>query len=89
MGLYSGTLDLDSRRNGGRSVADIPTTPLSQDVVFVLHGCNAASGDDNVARALFEHLAASLRNPTVYGHPNRGCAGRDNSWRKYARSLSE
>jgi hypothetical protein len=34
-------------------LTDIPTAPFSQNVVFVLHGCNAASGDDNFARALF------------------------------------
>ena len=89
VGLYSGTLDADSRRDGGRVVSDIPTTPFSRDVVFVLHGCNTANGDDNFARALFEHLAASLENPTVYGHYNSGCAGRDNSWREYSRRSTD
>lgn len=84
VGLYSGALDADSRRDGGRVVADIPTAPLSENVVFVLHGCNMAAGDDNFARALYEHLVGSLRNPTVFGHFNRGCAGRDNSWREYS-----
>jgi outer membrane protein OmpA-like peptidoglycan-associated protein len=88
VGLYSdafGPLDANLRRDGARLVSDIPTTPFSQDVVFVLHGCNAANGDDNFARSLFDHLAATLRNPRVYGHPNTGCAGRDNSWREYSR----
>ncbi len=84
VGLYSGALDAASRTNGGRIVADVPAASLSQNVVFVLHGCNTASGTDNFARALYQHLAATLRNPRVYGHPNSGCAGRDNSWREYS-----
>jgi hypothetical protein len=84
IGLYHGTLEADSRSNGGRLVADLPTTPLSRDVVFVLHGCNTAAGDTNFARALYEHLAGTLRNPRVFGHHNSGCASRDNSWREYS-----
>jgi len=83
-GLYKGTLDRSSRDNGARTVADIPTGPLSENVVFVLHGCNTATGNDNFARALYRHLSGSLRNPKVYGHYNSGCAGRDNSWREYS-----
>lgn len=83
-GLYDGTLDSNSRSRGGRVIADIPTAPLSPDVVFVLHGCNTAAGDANFARSLYEHLAATLRNPRVFGHSNSGCASRDNSWREYS-----
>jgi hypothetical protein len=50
----------------------------------VLHGCNMAAGTNNVARALFTHLASSLATPTVFGHHNSGCAGRNNSWREYS-----
>jgi outer membrane protein OmpA-like peptidoglycan-associated protein len=85
VGLYSDALDEASRQSGGRVVSDVPAASLSHNVVFVLHGCNAAAGTDNLARALYQHLAATLRNPRVYGHYNSGCAGRDNSWREYSR----
>jgi hypothetical protein len=62
----------------------VPTASLSENVVIVLHGCNTASGDDNFARALYQHLARTLRNPRVFGHPNSGCASRNNSWREYS-----
>src|SRR5262245_60765324 len=84
VGLYNGTLDQSSRDLGGRVVADFPTAPLAQNVIVVLHGCNTAAGDDNIARALYQHLSASLRAPKVFGHFNSGCAGRDNSWREYS-----
>jgi hypothetical protein len=84
VGLYTGSLDSASRSGGGRTVPDIPTASLVANVVFVLHGCNAASGTDNFARALYQHLSASLQNPRVFGHDNSGCAGRDNSWREYS-----
>jgi outer membrane protein OmpA-like peptidoglycan-associated protein len=85
VGVYNGTLDRRSRGNGGRTVADIPTSPLSENVIFVFHGCNTAAGNDNFARALYRHLSRSRQNPKVYGHYNGGCAGRDNSWREYSR----
>lgn len=84
IGLYIGPVDASSRSSGAREVTDIPATTLSENVVFVLHGCNAASGADNFAQALYQHLAATLKNPRVFGHYNGGCAGRDNSWREYS-----
>jgi outer membrane protein OmpA-like peptidoglycan-associated protein len=84
IGLYSGPVDASSRSSGARTVTDIPTTALANNVVFVLHGCNAAAGSANFAQALYQHLAASLTNPRVFGHHNSGCAGRDNSWREYS-----
>jgi len=83
-GLYIGT-DPQSRAAGARAVTDIPATALAENSVIFLHGCNTASGTDNFARALYNHLAASLRDPKVFGHTNLGCAGRDNSWREYSR----
>lgn len=83
-GLYQDQYSAVERSAGGRTVSDLPTGPLSNNVVFVLHGCNIAQGSDNFARSLFEHLARSLSNPTVYGHHNGGCAGRNNSWREYS-----
>jgi outer membrane protein OmpA-like peptidoglycan-associated protein len=83
-GLYQDSFSLVERSAGGRTVADVPTTPLANNVVFVLHGCNMAAGADNFARSLYEHLARSLSNPKVYGHHNGGCAGRNNSWREYS-----
>ena len=84
VGLYSNVPDANSRNLGGRSVTDLPLAQLAEDVLVVLHGCNAAEGDNNVARSLYEHLASSLRSPKVFGHFNSGCAGRDNSWREYS-----
>jgi hypothetical protein len=84
LGLYFGSLDTQSRQQGARVVTDIPTISLAQNVRFVLHGCNAASGEDNFARALYRHLASTLSEPRVYGHHNSGCCSRDNSWRRYS-----
>ncbi|HYJ87319.1 MAG TPA: OmpA family protein [Pyrinomonadaceae bacterium] len=94
-GLYqnSFTIDAISRTEGGRHIADIPTDILSNNVIFVLHGCRQAEGcdvagdDDNFAQSLLEHLSGTLSNPRVYGHYNRGCAGRDNSWCLYSRTI--
>jgi hypothetical protein len=94
-GLYQNSYSLDtaSRGGGGRIIADIPTDILSDHVIFVLHGCNQASGcnekgdDDNFARSLLEHLSAALKAPKVFGHYNAGCAGRNNSWCQYSKTL--
>lgn len=84
-GLYqTGETGID-RADGARTVSDIPTAALSPNVVFVLHGCNQAAGDDNFARDLYRHLAAHLANPRVFGHYNGGCASRNDSWREYSR----
>ena len=83
-GLYEASATYPDRVHGGRTVADLSTTFFSNDVTFVLHGCNNAAGTDNVARSLFDHLAASLTSPRVYGHYNSGCASRNNSWREYS-----
>ena len=83
-GLYVSGVSAASRRRGARLVTDIPVSSLSENVVFVLHGCRLASGNSNFARVLFQHLTASLNNPKVFGHHNGGCAGRDNSWREYS-----
>jgi hypothetical protein len=84
VGLYQNAYSGTERSLGGRAVTDVPTTPLAQNVTFVLHGCNTAFGDDNIARSLFGHLARALTSPTVIGHTNTGCAGRNNSWRTYS-----
>jgi hypothetical protein len=52
--------------------------------MFVLHGCNTAAGSDNFARALYTHLASTLKDPKVYGHVDSGCASRNNNWREYS-----
>ncbi len=84
VGMYQTAPDASSRQAGARAIADIPTSKLAQDVVFVLHGCNQASDDDNFAHSLYDHLAAALKSPKVFGHYNSGCAGRDNSWKEYS-----
>ncbi len=84
VGLYVNGPDSGSRDLGGRSITDISTAPLAENVVFVLHGCNTAEGDDNFARSLFQRLSGKLRAARVFGHFNSGCAGRDNSWREYS-----
>ena len=84
-GLYrSGESGID-RASGARTVSDIPTAALAHNVVIVLHGCNQAAGSDNFARDLYQHLAAHLTNPRVFGHYNGGCASRNDSWREYSR----
>jgi hypothetical protein len=84
VGLYVNGPDADSRNLGGRNVTDVPANLLADNAIVVLHGCNTAEGDDNFARALFEHLSATLRAVKVFGHFNSGCAGRDDSWREYS-----
>jgi outer membrane protein OmpA-like peptidoglycan-associated protein len=94
-GLYQNSTSLDaaSRAAGARTISDIPTDVLANDVIFVLHGCNQAEGcnvqgeDDNFAQSLLQHLAGSLTNPRVYGHYNFGCAGRNNSWCLYSKTV--
>lgn len=94
-GLYqnSRSLDAAARAAGARTISDIPTNILASDVIFVLHGCNQASpckaqgNDANFAQSLLQHLSGSLTNPRVYGHYNSGCAGRDNSWCLYSKSI--
>jgi len=94
-GLYQNSYSLDaaSRSAGARTISDIPTDILANDVIFVLHGCNQAYGcnaqgdDDNFAQSLLEHLSGALTNPRVYGHYNTGCAGRDNSWCLYSKTI--
>ena len=81
-GLYIMAAAAD-RARGARSISDIPVAALADDVVVVLHGCNQASGSDSFAEQLYRHLAATLTSPIVIGHPNSGCAGRDNSWRQF------
>jgi hypothetical protein len=83
-GLYEAGYRWVDRRAGGRTVTDVPTAALANNVRFVLHGCNTAAGTGNVARSLYRHLAASLTNPRVFGHPNSGCAGRNSNWREYS-----
>lgn len=85
-GLYINT-DADSRSNGARVVTDIPASHLADDVVIVLHGCNTAEGSDSIAQRIYEHLAATLHNPRVFGHYNTGCASRDNSWREFSKRV--
>ena len=94
-GLYQNSVSLDaaSRTAGARNISDIPTDVLANDVIFVLHGCNQAFGcnvqgdDDNFAQSLLEHLAGALTSPRVYGHYNSGCAGRNNSWCLYSKTI--
>jgi hypothetical protein len=94
-GLYQNSYSLDaaSRSAGGRTIADIPTDILSDNVIFVLHGCNQAYGcnekgdDDNFAQSLLEHLSGVLKSPRVFAHYNAGCAGRNDSWCQFSKKL--
>lgn len=86
LGIYTAEPSRDNRIRGGRVITDIPLADLSDKVVFVLHGCNLASGEDNFAQQLYDHLATTLSKPRVYGHWNGGCAGRDKAWRVYSKS---
>jgi Putative peptidoglycan binding domain len=82
IGLYR--VKRGSQREGARSVQDLPVRSLADNVVIVLHGCRTAEGDNNFAQSLYNYLARALPNPRVFGHTNRGCAGRDNNWREYS-----
>ncbi|WP_394839561.1 hypothetical protein LVJ94_21995 [Pendulispora rubella] len=95
VGMYrsNGPPRFVDRSNGGRIVTDIPSAPLSDDVTFVLHSCRSAGYRDfdekplkvaNLAKQLYQHLKASLKNPVVYGHWTRGCSGRNCEWREYS-----
>jgi hypothetical protein len=81
-GIYL-EVDAADRATGARAVTDIPVATLANDVVVVLHGCNQGAGSDSFAERLYRHLAATLTSPVVFAHPNTGCAGRDNSWRRF------
>ncbi|MHA7209543.1 peptidoglycan-binding domain-containing protein [Arthrobacter sp. MDT1-65] len=81
-GIYIEADPVD-RATGARAIADIPVDALASNVVVVLHGCNQGSGSDSFAEMLYRHLAAFLTSPVVFAHPNQGCAGRDNSWRRF------
>jgi peptidoglycan hydrolase-like protein with peptidoglycan-binding domain len=74
---------------GGKLVSDIPTNVLDENVVFFLHGCRTAEGCgkgiNNFARDLFNHLAAKLDNPKVFGHLFRTCAGQECAWCEYSK----
>ncbi|WP_394850262.1 hypothetical protein LZC95_22745 [Pendulispora brunnea] len=84
-GLYRNGYPGVDRADGGRTLSDLPTAALANNVTFVLHGCNLGSGDENFARSLYQRLrAGSLTNPKVLAHRNGGCAGRDDSWREYS-----
>jgi peptidoglycan hydrolase-like protein with peptidoglycan-binding domain len=81
-GLYR-EVDPADRVTGARAIPDIPVNALANDVVVVLHGCNQGAGPDSFAELLYRHLAATLTAPLVFAHHNAGCAGRDNSWRRF------
>ncbi len=73
---------------GGKLVPDIPTNVLDNNIVFFLHGCRTAEGcskTNHFARQLFDHLAAKLDNPRVYGHTLRTCAGQECEWCEYSK----
>jgi hypothetical protein len=74
-----------ARALGARSVTDIPTDALADNVTFVLHGCSTAETTDNVARALYRHLSSKLGNPRVFGHFTGVCASQDRNWREYSK----
>jgi hypothetical protein len=82
-GLYLDRISKTNRTGGGRTISDIPFTPLADSVVVVLHGCNSAAGKDNFAQALFQHLHRRLGSAIVYGHPTSACAGQENCWVEY------
>jgi hypothetical protein len=87
-GMYKSEAEGPDRPNGGRTVTDIPANQLSDNVLFVFHGCNTANIDAergvNLCKALFDHLRTTLKHPRVFGHYDTGCAGRDNNWREYS-----
>jgi hypothetical protein len=92
-GLYvDGYTDVDgpvNEKKGGRTISDVPTNSLAQDVIFILHGCNTGRGcnTSNFAYKLFDHLRRSLDNPRVYGHTMSVCAGQDCSWCEYSKEF--
>ena len=84
IGLYNIPVTAEQRRNGARLATEVPTAPLAENVTFVLHGCRTGQGTANFAKSLFDHLVAALPNARVFAHTERGCAGRNSSWRLYS-----
>jgi hypothetical protein len=72
------------RDKGGRLVSDIPTEALSEDVVFVMHGCDTASGDNSFAEALYKAILGTSPKGKVYGHTFGGAAERREDWREFS-----
>ncbi len=88
---FSGSASALWRERGARSIADLPLDSLADDVVFVLHGCNAAmvTQDDadphkNFAGELEAHLSSRLKAPTVYGHSTGVTCGSYANWMEYS-----
>lgn len=82
-GLFS-SKESNSILPAGRKVTAIPASALSDNIVIVIHNCNCAKGTNNIAKELFQHLAKTLKNPSVFGHFDSGCAGRNNNWKEYS-----
>jgi hypothetical protein len=68
----------------GRKISSIPFEALSENVVVIIHNCSCAAGESNLAKELFNYLRKHLDKPSVFGHFNQGCAGRNNSWKEYS-----
>lgn len=94
-GLYRGgnpaANDPMWRERGARAVAELPLEYLADDVVFVLHGCNAAltlkadsNLEKNLAAEIQEHLGSKLRDPKVYGHTTSGHCGSYANWMEFS-----
>ena len=83
-GLYSDTPSSEDQAMGGRAISDIPTEALAPDIVFVLHGCSAAAGDDSFAEILLKSILGTSPKAKVYGHQELGMCGRNQDWREFS-----
>jgi len=95
-GLYPVPIPATTRRvrarlraGGARSVKDIPKGALARNVVFVMHGCSTAYGDDSFAEALLKELLGSKPRAKVYGHNVGGVAGGYLHWKEFSRRHPE
>jgi len=81
---------------GAKIIKDINLDIFDDNVVFMLHGCNTANEDlcwvvnsttQNFAFTLYRHLASRLFNPTVFGHFQSICSGKNAFWRVYSKKF--
>lgn len=84
-GLYSEDKILDeaAKTGGGRTLDDLPTEALAENVVFVMHGCATAMGDDSFAEHLLKIIVGTSPKARVFGHRELGEAGRKSDWTEF------
>jgi hypothetical protein len=88
-GLYREGPSSEDRSKGGRSVGDIPKAALAEDIVFVMHGCNTAFGDNSFAEALLKDILSTSPRARVYGRYEGGDPTKSKAWKEFSASYPE